>query len=73
MLFRRASQLTSAPGRPIFLSLTSGRTEISGRLFQLMRMPTSWVTRKPGLAARSLVAGRSGVALMWQVAQVGAK
>ena len=59
MLVRRVCQVTSLPGRPSLASETSGRMEISGRLFQEMRRPTSWVTRW------------FLVALMWQVAQVG--
>ena len=51
--------------------VVAGRTEIGGRLFQLIRMPTSCVTGRPATSARSLVAGLSGVALMWQVAHVG--
>ncbi len=60
MLSRRTCQGTLAPGRPILASETSGRIETAGRLFQLMRIPTSWVT------------GWLRVADMWQVAQVGA-
>jgi len=60
MFPRRFSHGTSFPGRPILASATSGRTETAGRLFQLIRRPTSCVT------------GCFFVADMWHVAQVGA-
>ena len=60
MFLRRTCQGTFSPGNPILASETSGRIETTGRLFQLIRIPTSCVT------------GWFFVADMWQVAQVGA-
>ena len=55
----RVSQEMSLPGSPILASDTSGRIETGGRLFQLIRIPTSCVT------------SWLGVADMWHVAHVG--
>ena len=64
MLSRRVCQFTFAPGSPIFLSLTSGRTEIAGRLFQLIRMPDV-VGHRLTRRRRPILGGRrDGVALM---------
>ena len=60
MFARRVCHLTSLPGRPILASDTSGRIETTGRLFQLIRRPMSWVTFW------------FFVADMWHVEQVGA-
>jgi len=49
---------TSLVGRPSLASATSGRTEISGRLFRKMRKPTSWVYR--WFFCRAHVAGSAG-------------
>ena len=66
MLARRSCQPTAAIfSRPSLASETSGRMETGGRLFQLIRRPTSWVT---GTSSPSAVR----TADMWQVAQVGA-